>query len=160
MNSEPVAFFITFTVYGSFLQGDRRWWRSRTEGAKSPQPRLEQWHRDRLKHDVLLLRPDQRDAIKEELTRLCDHCGWKLWRANPRSNHVHVVVTATGLAGRKVLNQIKANCTRVLRERWPVYIGRPVWTSGGDCEFIDQEDELERVVRYVDEAQDRVGRDG
>ncbi|KLU03673.1 hypothetical protein RISK_004080 [Rhodopirellula islandica] len=70
-----------------------------------------------------------------------------------------MVVTAHGLAGHKVLSQIKANCTRVLRERWPVFIGRPVWTSGGDCEFIDREEELERVIRYVDEAQDRVGRE-
>ena len=58
MNDEPLAFFITFTVYGTFLQGDTRWWRSRREGSKPPQPLLEQWHRDRLKYAVILLNSD------------------------------------------------------------------------------------------------------
>jgi len=36
-NDQPIAFFITFTVYGTFLQGDARWWRSRTNGTQPPQ---------------------------------------------------------------------------------------------------------------------------
>ena len=52
---EPAGYFITWTVYGTFLQGDSRWWRKRAGGERPPQPLLEQWHRDRLKHDVILL---------------------------------------------------------------------------------------------------------
>ncbi len=33
MNSdEPLAFFYTWTVYGTFLQGDVRFWRKRRKG--------------------------------------------------------------------------------------------------------------------------------
>ena len=134
---EPTAYFITFTIYGTFLQGDCRWWRSRTKGTQPPQPLLEQWHRDRLNHDVMLLNDAQRNAVENEIDRLSQFRGWKLWTANPRSNHVHVVVTALGYSGEKVRDQLKANSTRVLRESWPVFIERPVWSVGGDWKCLN-----------------------
>ena len=159
MNSdEPMAYFITFIVYGTFLQGDDRWWRSRTKGTQPPQPRLEQWHRDRIKYDIILLSDAQREAVDKEIERLCEFRHWKLWKANPRSNHVHVVVTALGYSGEKVRDQLKANCTRVLRESWPVFDARPVWSVGGDWMCINTEDDLEQVIQYAGEAQDRMGR--
>ena len=61
--------------------------------------------------------------------------------------------------GSKVRDQLKANCTRVLRESWPRFVDRPVWTTGGDWQCINTEDDLEQVVMYVSEAQDRMGLD-
>ncbi|QDT44913.1 hypothetical protein Pan241w_50290 [Gimesia alba] len=77
MHDQPLAYFITFTVYGTFLQGDVRWWRSRGKGSRTPQLFLEQWHRDRLKHDVILLDKAQRSAVENETARLCG--GWHRW---------------------------------------------------------------------------------
>ena len=42
MHDQPLAYFITFTVYGTFLQGDLRLWRSRGKGSQPTQPFLEQ----------------------------------------------------------------------------------------------------------------------
>ena len=36
-DGEPVGYFITWTVYGTFLQGDLRWWRKRNAGELPPQ---------------------------------------------------------------------------------------------------------------------------
>ncbi|MEO9932234.1 hypothetical protein [Rhodopirellula bahusiensis] len=160
MNVEPLACFITFTVYGTFLQGDARWWRCRESGTRPPQPLLQQWHRNRLNHEVVLLDPFQRQAVEVEAKRLAAFRDWKLWCVNARSNHVHVVVSAQGASGAKIRDQIKANCTRVLRQKWSVFVDRPVWTVGGDWKCIQTEDELEQVVVYVREAQDRRERDG
>ncbi|QDU13287.1 hypothetical protein CA11_10690 [Gimesia maris] len=159
MHDQPLAYFITFTVYGTFLQGDWRLWRSRRKGSQPPQPSLEQWHRDRLKHDIILLGKQQRSAVENEIARHCDFRKWKLWTANARSNHVHVVVSVSEQAGDKVRDQIKANCTRVLRQAWPVFQDRPVWTVGGDWQCINSENELEQVILYASEAQDRKARD-
>lgn len=95
-------------------------------------------------------------AIKNEIERLCSFRSWKLWVGNPRSNHVHVVVTALGYAGSKVRDQIKANGTRVLRETWPVFADRPIWTEGGDWQCINSEEDLGTVIEYASEAQDRM----
>jgi REP element-mobilizing transposase RayT len=78
---------------------------------------------------------------------------------NARSNHVHIVVTATDYDGGTVRDQLKANCTRGLREKWPVFSDRPVWTVRGDWECINSENDLDTVCIYVRDAQDRKDRD-
>jgi hypothetical protein len=153
---DPIAFFITWTVYGSHLQGDEPGWRRRRQGERLPRPRLAQWRRERLKYEVLLLSPEQRAIVECECQRHSDFRGWHLWAVNARSTHVHVVVTAAGYSGKTVQDQLKANGTRGLRERWPAFCDRPVWTVGGDWVCINSEDDLDAVCLYVREAQDRM----
>ena len=154
-NDEPIAYFITWTVYGTFLQGDVRGWRKRRKGEQQPQPLLANWRHERLKHSIELLGIEQREVVKQEIERLCLYRGWKLWTCDARTNHVHVVVTASDVSGKKIRDQMKPNCTRVLRERWPKFVDRPVWTVGGDWQCINTEEELEQVTLYVSESQDR-----
>ena len=155
-SDDPIAFFITWTVDGTHLQGDVRGWRRRRKGQQLPEPRLAKWRRERLKHDILLLSPEHRAIVEQECHRHCDHRGWHLWAINARSNHVHAVATAAGTSGSAVRDQLKANGTRGLRERWPVFRDRPVWTVGGDWECINNEDDLEAACLYVRDAQDRM----
>jgi REP element-mobilizing transposase RayT len=155
MNSDdPLAFFITWTIYGTRLQGDARGWRLRGHGHQPPQPRLEQWHSERLKHPVILLSTEQRAIVEAECRRHCTYRNWRLWEVSARTNHVHVVVTAPNYSGKQVRDQLKANCTRGLRERWEVFRNRPVWAAAGDWECINSENDLEAVCMYVREGQD------
>lgn len=162
-NEAPLAYFVTWTVYGTFLQGDARWWRKKQKGEQHTRnPMLEQWHRDRLKHEVVLLNVHQREIVESEILRHCSHRDWKLWTANPRTNHVHVVVTAKGVSGRMVRDQLKANCTRGIREQYKLFVDRPIWTVGGDWQCINSEEEnseeeLEQVILYANEGRDRKG---
>ena len=155
-NDEPIAYFITWTVYGTFLQGDERGWKKRRKGHQPPQPKLATWRRERLKYSI---DASQLSAVESEIERLAAFRGWKVWAKNARTNHVHVVVMASGFSGKKVRDQLKANCTRVLRERWDKFVDRPVWTTGGDWQCINNENELEQTVLYVAQAQDRKHRD-
>jgi REP element-mobilizing transposase RayT len=130
---------------------------ARRKGNQLPQPRLADWRRKRLKFNVILLSPDERKIVEAECRRHCDHRGWHLWEVNARSNHVHIIVTVEECSGKTVRDQLKANCTRGLREHSNQFCDRTVWTVGGDCECINSEEELEAVCLYVREAQDRVG---
>ena len=73
-----------------------------------------------------------------------------------RSNHVHLAVSADDAPG-KVRDQFKANATRVLRELPDPISNEKIWTRGGDVEIVNDEDNLETVVLYITEAQDRMG---
>lgn len=159
MNDEPLAYFITWTSYGTHLQGESNGWWKHGEGPKQPESELAHWRSKKLVHSVISLNGEQRDHVTEEIRRLCNYRGWKLWACNVRSNHVHTVIHARGFLGSKVRDQLKANSTRVLRERWKECLGRPIWTEGGDWKCINEEDDLERVIQYVAEAQDRKDRD-
>lgn len=78
---------------------------------------------------------------------------------NARTNHVHTVVTASNHSGKIIRDQLKANATRGLRQRWRDFSDRPVWSVGGDCEWINDLEDLDTVCQYVLEGQDRKGRD-
>ena len=140
------------------MQGDARWWRKTNTGEQPPQPRLQQWHKDRLKHDIILLTDEHRNVVESEIVYHCKNRGWKLWVANARSNHIHVVVTAPGYPGDKVRDQLKANCTGGLRQNDKRFVDRPVWTTKGDVEHLENDDDLEAASAYAGEAQDRMDR--
>ena len=84
-----------------------------------------------------------------------DRRGWAIHAVSARSNHVHIAVTADA-APKKVRDQFKANATRMLRQNPDPITNERVWTKGGDCEIVDTDDELERVIQYIQEAQDRM----
>lgn len=96
----PIAWFITWTVYGCHLQGAITGWRKIGKGERPAQPLLEQWHRERLNHEVLTLNVEQRLAVEVEIKRHCDFRGWTLWAVSARSTHGHAVVTATNVSGK------------------------------------------------------------
>jgi REP element-mobilizing transposase RayT len=151
---EPIAFFVTWTVYGTHLQGDELGWRRRRHGEQPPRPRLVNWRRERLKHAIIILSSEQRALVEQEIIRHCEHRSWHIWSVNARTTHIHVVLTAVGFAGSTVRDQLKANGTRGLRELWPKFRDRPVWSVGGDWQCINSDDELEQACHYVREAQD------
>lgn len=61
---DPVAFFITWTIYGSHLQGDEHGWRQRRKGWQEPRPRLAEWRRAKLTFPILPLFREQRIAVE------------------------------------------------------------------------------------------------
>ncbi len=151
----PITYFITWTTYGTWLPGDHRGWRKRNQGYQPPQPLLEDWVRGRLTEKPVLLNTIQRKKVEDVC---CDHAnmrGWVIHAVSARSNHVHIAVTAD-VGPQKVRDQFKANATRILRQNPDPITNERVWTKGGDCEIIDGEDELERVILYINEAQDQM----
>ena len=155
MNEHILAYFITWTVYGTFLPGDLRGWMKRDHGPQLPRPLLARWHHDRLKHSIELLELVDRQCVKDAMVEISDFRAWKLWIANPRMAHVHCVVSASSYPGDRVRDQMKAKATKELRALDKRFCERPVWTRGGDYQPVYTEDDLERVILYAGEGQDR-----
>ncbi len=156
--NEPITYFITWTTYGTCLPGDSRGWRKAKHGEQNPQPLLEQWCRERLKETPLVLTAEQQRKVEDVCRRHATIRGWALHAVSARSNHVHLAVAADA-APKTVRDQFKANATRVLREPPNAMRNDKIWTRGGDVEVVDGEDNLEQVVIYITEAQDRMERD-
>lgn len=167
--NDPITLFITWTAYGSWLPGDARGWRHRTKGEQEPEPKLERWCRDRMSETPVLLDEQQRDVVEHAIREHSAHRSWVLHAVGVRSNHVHVAVTVVPKTGNKqhrvadgvkrVRDELKANATRVLRRCGNPISNEKVWTKGGDIQLVDSQDDLDRVVTYINEAQDRVERD-
>ncbi len=155
--NDPVTYFITWTTYGTWLPGDARGWRKTGKGNQPPQPKLEQWCRDRLSENPVTLTESQRAEVEAVCREHARIRSWVLHAVSARSNHVHLAVTADKTPA-VVRDQFKANATRALRQGTDPISNERVWTRGGDCEILDSDEELENVVLYITEAQDRMDR--
>ncbi|MFM7592106.1 MAG: hypothetical protein ACKO85_09960 [Isosphaeraceae bacterium] len=116
MNTEPIAYFITWTCYGTWLPGDDRGWTKWRKGSKLPQPLLADWCRERMLEESVTLDDIQRAIVNETVARHCELRNWHLHAVNCRSNHCHVVVTATEYSGEQARDRLKSWCTRKLKE--------------------------------------------
>jgi len=151
---EALAYFLTWTTYGTRLPGDERGWNRKKESAvQSPSPLLVEAAQARMKEAEFRLSPEQRRTVE---TTIRDHCSirnWTLHAVNARSNHVHVVVTAAKYRPETVRDQFKAWCTRKLKSL--AGARSRFWTEGGSCRWMNRQDELESALIYVVDAQDR-----
>ncbi len=160
MNNDefPLAYFITFTTYGTRLPGDEKGWCKRgSRIIEPPDPALNESARLAMTEEPVVLTQAQRDLIDAVIVKHCEIRQWILHARNVRTNHVHIVVSAP-LEGSEVRGQFKAWCSRRLSEQAGLKgkgsNGQRRWfTERGDIEWIDDEEHLEGAIRYVDELQ-------
>ncbi len=111
-----------------------------------------------MKEDACILGYQERQIVEAQIAETCKFRNWSLHAVNCRSNHMHVVVGAANTNPKKIRVDLKAWCTRRLkentdldRENW--------WAERGSIRWIFNEESLESVLVYVTEAQDRKDRD-
>ena len=113
---EPLAYFLTWTTYGTWLPGDIRGWNRK--GAFDGQTANDARHESAtaaLKESPFILTDDDRELIAKSIQGHCSIRDWELHAQNVRSNHVHVVVSADGVDPKNVVSQLKAWGTRELK---------------------------------------------
>ena len=150
---EPIAYFLTWTTYGTWLPGDVRGWNRKGEQeGLSPNPLFHETAEARLKESPLILNVHQREVVEQTISSHCKIRNWKLHAVNVRSNHAHVVVTAPDYTPEKVALQFKAWCTRKLKAAYPDR--SRFWTEGTSCRWINFDADLAKAIEYTIEAQD------
>ncbi len=163
---EALAYFLTWGTYGTWLPGDERGWNEYGRGWQPPDPIRKTEAEARMTDDACRLDAEQRDLIERQIGETCRFRAWKLHAVNCRTNHLHVVVTATA-AAKIVRNQLKAWCTRRLKElenkrRQAIGSGAVTsrirenwWAERGSQRFLNDEESLEAAIRYVRDSQDK-----
>ena len=96
--ADPLAFFLTWTAYGSWLPGDNRGWVDGRGRAHGPEPLQYALALRRMAEEAVSFDRPQRVAVEEAIAAHCRVRGWHLHAVECRSQHVHVVVTAVGRA--------------------------------------------------------------
>ena len=149
----PLAYFISFRTYGTWLHGDKRGSVDRFHNRfRSPYiPPNERWHRynkQQLKAKPLVLGGRQRKAIKKAIRETCKIRRWALLAFNVRTNHVHTVVTANRPSD-VVLTAFKANATRQLREEGLWLYNFSPWVRKGSRRKLWNERSVANAIDYV-----------
>lgn len=160
MYTDPIAYFITWTCYGTWLPGDERGWVKWHKGQQVPQPLLADWCREQMTEQAVMLDDSQRLLVDQTVAEHCLIRNWKLHAVNCRTNHCHVVVTALDCEGEQVRDQFKAWCTRRLKEfersrHGEVETNREHWwTRKGSVRYLFDEESLAAAIEYTHDAQD------
>ncbi len=155
----PVAYFLTFSTYGSRFHGDdrgsvdRRFHNIPGTPYLKPNETLVNYERNLCKQFPVAFNPAQRKSVEHTIREVCKHNKWTLHAVNARTKHVHVVLTAIKRP-ELVMNSLKSWCTRKLRENGLLSDEIKPWSRHGSTRYLWDERALYYACRYVIVFQD------
>ena|SRR2546421_309098 len=150
----PLAYFISFRTYGTWLHGDKRGSIDRFHNRyRSPYiPPNEKWrtyNQRRLQAKPLILKAKQRKSIEAAIRETCNVRNWFLRAINVRTNHIHTVVSASHKKPGHVLGAFKANATRQLRQDDLWHNSFSPWADEGSKRRLWNEQSVAKAIDYV-----------
>jgi REP element-mobilizing transposase RayT len=153
-NEFPLAYLLTFRTFGTWLHGDERESVQRngmnifgTPRIKSNE-RLEKWMLDEMKQPPFILSDAMRKTVEAAVRELCERRGFGLSAVNVRTNHAHAVVSAWRKPER-IIDALKANATKMLREEKLVSIDTRIWSRGGSRRYLWKPRHVSAAVEYT-----------
>lgn len=161
MTTEPLAYFITFRCYGTWLHGDPRgsvaWGKSEylTEPLE-PDPHVEQLSRARMREEAIVFGMAQRQCVDRAIRQTSELRGWRVHALNVRTNHVHVVLTGD-VPPEQIMSSLKAWATRRLRDDGLIGRAARIWSRHGSTRYLWTEDDVRSACEYVATGQDASG---
>src|SRR6185295_9966346 len=150
----PLAYFISFRTYGTWLPGDKRGSIDRFHNRygspyKSPNQSWHRYNETKLKTAPLILKARERKTIESAICDTCARRQWLLQAINVRTNHVHTVVSASRHKTGVVLNAFKANATRQLRQDGLWRQSFSPFADRGSKRKLWNEQSVARAIDYV-----------
>ena len=150
----PIGYLITFRCHGTWLHGDIRGSVDRTHNIYLS-PRLEHvparkgYVKSIAKHAPVYLDAHRRSCVERAIRDTCLRRGWHIYALNVRTNHIHVVVSAGSVRPDLMLNALKANATRQMREEGLWDSDRSPWAEKGSKRWLWKEINLSNAIEYV-----------
>ncbi|HEX8341891.1 MAG TPA: transposase [Tepidisphaeraceae bacterium] len=153
-----LAYFITFTTYGTRLHGREEGSVDRQHNAPGTptlpaNPNREAAERRAMRQPPYALDAARRAVVLRTVREVCRHRQWILLAAHVRSDHVHVVVAAPAVTPEKVMADLKAWASRRLREASAEPADRDRWTQHGSTRYCNTPASVEAAITYTLDGQ-------
>ncbi|MBY0260870.1 MAG: transposase, partial [Phycisphaerales bacterium] len=132
----PLAYLLTWTCYGTCLPADDRgsvddqhnWVESRFVEPDAVR------HRDAvhtMSEPPFVMADAERAVVDTALRETCRIKRWRIHALNVRTNHVHIVIAASGPAPERMMGTLKSWATRALKQLPAHRERRKFWTNQG-----------------------------
>ena len=153
----PLAYFITFRTYASWLHGDERTSISRKHNVYNspkinPNKNLKKQMQALQKSPSIIFTREQGDIILDAAVETCNEHGWRLHALHIRSNHVHFTVKAED-EPEHVLIKIKSRATFLLRKNGAFPKEQKIWSRHGSTKYLWSPESLYYSSEYTTERQ-------
>ena len=145
-----VGCLVTWTTYGTWLQGDERGYVKDGEVLKKNE-QLRRDNEQRLIKGAVRLSTNEKKIVETAIRKEAEKNEIGLEALAVCSNHVHVVFGYCEQSIEEVVGRFKNAGRAALKNAG---IERKIWTKGYDKRFCYDEDALKNRIRYVDEHND------
>jgi len=136
---------LTWTTYGTWLQGDERGY-VKDGRIIHPNTLLADANKKELLKEPVVLTPNHRRTIEGAIYAKADKIGQKIFALSVCSNHVHIVVDYTTKDLGLMVRYYKMAAHKALRNTG--FEGR-LWTKGFDKRFCFDQKSLQKRIDYV-----------
>lgn len=142
--SKLVGYMVTWTTYGSWLQGDNRGYVENGRILKSNETILKVCEKLQ-KGQTVKLNQQEKEIVRTAILKEAERVGQKIETLVICTNHVHFAARPGNKSIERTVCMYKSAATRALRN-WRT---GPIWTKSFDKRFCFTEDDLIRRIQYI-----------
>jgi len=140
-----LGYMLTWTTYGSWLQGDRRGYVKDGE-LLGENPKLWKANIKSQSDNKVTLKEQEREIVRKAILNEAEKLGQKIYSLAVCSNHVHLVAGYISDPINEVVGYYKNTARAALQTNG--FVGR-VWTKGYDKRYCFDERSLKQRIDYV-----------
>jgi REP element-mobilizing transposase RayT len=143
--AKTLGYMITWTTYGTWLQGDERGY---VKNGKTYQGNkdLKQKNKNLQSQDMVKLSRKQQQIVQKAITEEAELQNQHIYALSIQSNHVHIVVKYTTQPISRIVAYYKKAARLALKAEG--HNGK-LWTKGYDKRFCSDRTALEQRIKYV-----------
>ncbi len=140
-----VGYMVTWTTYGTWLQGDKRGYVR--EGKILPSDKgLEEANKKLQQSGLVRLTTEQKKVVEDVMLKEAERIGQEILALAVYSNHVHLVVSKDDESIESTVSRYKNVSTCALKK---MGLTKRIWTRGFDKRFCFSSEQLEQKIKYV-----------
>ena len=157
----PLAYFITFTTYGTWLPGSAKGSVDDEHNGYGmafveADAERERQAREAMTQAAYGMSAAEREIACNAMVELAKEKGWDLLALHVRSNHAHVVLSAER-DPKRLRSELKGRASRDLTSAGFGDAERRRWTRDGSARHLFREEDVEAAIRYtLDEQGERM----
>ena len=140
-----IGYMVTFTTYGTWLQGDKRGYVKDGQTLKG-NVQLLNANKEAMQQAAVRLNQRQKGIVKQAILNEAKELKQQLFAVLVWSSHVHIVAENIDETVGKVTGRYKASAIKALRKAG--FEGK-IWTKGYNKRFCFNEEELRARIEYV-----------
>src|SRR5262249_26275699 len=153
MADQPLAYFLTFTTYGTWLHGQSLASVDDEHNVVEsklvePNPKRRAANREQMTQEPYLLDSRRREIVRDAIMQECQFRGWTLHALHVLCNHVHLLVSAQR-EPEVVMRTRKANASKRRNQADFETADRKRWTAHGSTRYLWNEQTVNDKIHYT-----------
>ena len=140
-----IAYMVTWTTYGTWLQGDERKYVKNGE-ILQPNEKLKTENQEQQKFQTITLNKNQRQIAEQAIRQEAKRINQKILALAVCANHIHLLAEKSEKTIEQTVHNYKYAATAALRKAG---LQNKIWTKGFDKRFCYQQQELQQKIKYI-----------